>query len=295
VGRPGHAGVQAAAGHVLTEWPLTARRACGGMHTVPDYDAFGREIGDDPLKNLREVTNPVPPVEAPRAEVSAREPPTATPDPDVEAWSAAHEPGPQPVVAPPLQFVRPRRRRRGGLAGLLVLAAIIGGLGLAANSVVEQGEDLIDRISPALPDAEPDAAPPTGLQARSLIREDNYAAALETLADSGLGRPASIRLAPERLDAQLLKGGKLHIVQVTPDGELREFGTSDGSGRTIAYAAIDPAAPERLVRRAATRKSPARSINYLVISPGPPLAVNAYFKSGRIVLGDAHGRVQRVL
>jgi hypothetical protein len=54
-------------------------------------------------------------------------------------------------------------------------------------------------------------------------------------------------------------------------------------------------APERLARAGATRKVPARHIDYLVLSPGPPVAWGAYYKGGRIVLGDAHGHQQRVL
>jgi len=272
---------------------------------VPDYDAFGREIGEDPLKDLREARNPVPPpetetarAEVPRVELSAREPEVA----ETDAWSGAHEPDaaasePERVFVAPPEFVRPRRRRGFGLAGLLVLVAGIAAVGLVTNSAVEKGGDLIERITPELPDAElePDAPPPVGLESDSLVRQDNFAAALKTLADSGRGRPTSLRIAPDRIDAQLLEGNTLHIVQITPDGELREFGSSQGSGRPIAFKAIDPSAPERLVRRGATRKSPPRSINYLVISAGPPQTVGAYFKSGRIVIGDVHGRPQRVL
>jgi hypothetical protein len=256
---------------------------------VPKYDAFGREIGDDPLENLRETTNPVP-AETPRVEVAA---PAA--EAETEAWSGAHEPEPEPqqiVIAPP-EFVRPRRRR--GFPVILALGVIVAGIGLAANSVVDEGKDLIDRAIPELPDVEPDAPPPVGLEPDSLIREDNFASALQTLADSGLGRPTSLRIAPDRIDAQLLEGDTLHIVQITPDGELREFASSQGAGRPIAFKAIDPTAPQRLVRRGATAKTPPRTINYLVVSPGPPPTVGAYFKNGRIVIGDAHGRPQRVL
>jgi hypothetical protein len=280
---------------------------------VPEYDAFGREIGEDTLKHLREATNPVPAAETPRVEaeappvelprretphvqVSIRAPENAAAEPDLQAWSGAHEPelAAERVVVSRPEFVRPRRRRR-GFPVILVLGVIVAGIGLAANSVVDEGRDLIDRAIPELPDPEPDAAPPLGLEADSLIRADNFAAAMVALGDSGLGRPTHLRIAPERIDAQLLQGNTLHVVQITPDGELRDFGSSQGTGRPIPLKAIDPAAPERLVRRAATRKSPPRNINYLVISPGPPPTIGAYFKTGRIVIGDAHGRPQRVL
>jgi hypothetical protein len=247
---------------------------------VPKYDAFGREIGNDPLKSLKENTNSVP-AERPRVDVSTREPVVAA---DAE-----------PVFVPP-QFSRPRRRRGFGLAGLLVLGAGIGAIALVADSAVEKGQDLIENAIPEFPDAEPDAPPPpVGLEADSLIRESNFSEAMETLAASGKGRPILVRIAPERIDADLIEGSTIHIVQITPDGNLRELGSSQGNGRPIAYKAIDPAAPERMVRRAATPKSPPRNINYLVLSPGPPQTLGAYFKSGRIVIGDAHVRPQRVL
>jgi hypothetical protein len=265
---------------------------------VPEYDAFGREIGEDPLKSLRENTNPAS-AERPRVEVAAPQTESET-----EAWSGAHEPEPvvaapepEPVFVPPPEFVRPRRRRsRGvGLAGLLVLAAGIGAIALVANSAVEKGKDLIEQAVPEFPDEESVAPTPVGLEANSLIRRDNYAAALATLEESGLGRPTLLRIAPERIDAQLLDGDTIHVVQVTPDGELREFASSQGTGRPLAYKSLDAGAPERLVRRGATGKSPPRNIDYLVVSPGPPTTVGAYFKNGRIVIGDAHGRPQRVL
>jgi hypothetical protein len=239
---------------------------------VPEYDAFGREIGEDPLSQLREAVNPPPPKPVPVAEPAEPE--------RVEA-----------AAAPPIEFVRPRRRRRrGGLAGLLVIVAIVAGVGLAANAVVEKGEDFIREIQP--PDAEP---PPTGLGPRSLVREANFASALTKLREADLGRPMRLRVAPDRIDATLIKDGERHEVQLNADGELREFSSTPGPGRALAYKAIDATAPERLVRQGATGKHPARSIDYVLVNAGPPVTVGAYFKRGRIVIGDRHGRPQRVI
>ena len=60
---------------------------------------------------------------------------------------------------------------------------------------------------------------------------------------------------------------------------------------------IDPSAPERLARTGAERAGSARRarIDYLVLNGGKPLTWGAYFKGGEIVIGDAHGRPQRVL
>ena len=279
---------------------------------MPEYDAFGREIGEDPLAAFREATNPAPPrPETPRAEpaggesASPRAETVAAGDADaLAAWSGPRGGAAAPEAAggaapservspPPPRLSRPRRtivrRRRGGLAGLIVVAIVLAGVGLVANSAVEQGRDIIRRIQPPL--AEP---APTGLQARSLVRAENFRNALDTLAGAGLGRPTSIRIAPERVDAELIKDGQVHNVQITPDGRLKDFGSGPGIGTPFAFKAIDPTAPERLVRRGANRAHPARTINYVLITPGSPLTVAAYF-NGRIVIGDRHGRPQRVI
>jgi hypothetical protein len=242
---------------------------------VPKYDAFGREIGDDPLKEFR-PSEPVTPQAAPVA--------------------AAEQPPPQQQR---LRFRRPRRRRRGGLARLIVILAILGAGALVIGNASVSIESGIDDIVGSLPEtADPDPqVSATGIKGASLIRRANFENAVAALSGAGLGRLITMRVAPDRIDATLIgRGGRLRQIQITADGELRELATSDGAAsRTIAYEAIDPAAPERLVRAGATKGSPARGIDYLVVSAGPPLSWGAYYKGGRIVLGDAHGRKQRVI
>jgi hypothetical protein len=239
---------------------------------VPEYDAFGREIGDDPLQEFRAPAQPAP--------VEPRPEPVAAAE--------------QPIVAAPprLEFVRPRRRRGGSLAGLIVVLATVAAAGVALLSVGTSVEGGLDSIVESVPE---EVAPPTGITGESLIRRANFADAVRTLAGSGLGRPLTMRVAPARIDATLIaKDGRMHQVQITPGGKLNELASSDGApGRTIPYRAIDPSAPERLVRAGATKTVPAGRIDYLVITAGPQWA--AYYKGGRIVIGDAHGRKQRVL
>jgi hypothetical protein len=238
---------------------------------VPKYDAFGREIGDDPLARLRDTVTPPEPA-------------------PVEA--AVAEPV-EPVAAPPpARVARPRRRHGGGLAGLLVLAAVVGAVGLVGNAAVEHGGSVIDGIAP-----QEAAPPPTGVQGRSLIRRANFATALKTLQDAGVGRPVMLRVAADRIDATVVKGRTRHQIQLTADGELRELGSGAPAGTrgTVAYGAIDPAAPERITRAGANAKHPPRSIDYVLFTVGPPTTWGAYFKRGRIVIGDPHGRPQRVI
>jgi hypothetical protein len=233
---------------------------------VPEYDAFGRALDEDPLARLRAAT--VGPVPAPAAEAVGA-----------------------PAPAPHRFVVRRARRRHRGVAALLVLLAVVAGLAWAANIVVVTVQDGIDGIihSPA-------TRAPTGLGRASLIRRANFAGALATLRKSGLGRPLTLRVAPDRVDATLVgEGGRTHQVQIDFEGSLRELGSNAGPARgTIPFGRIDPNAPQRLVRAGAVRAGVrARRIDHLVLTAGTPLAWGAYYKGGKVVTGDAHGRPQR--
>jgi hypothetical protein len=257
---------------------------------VPDYDAFGRPIGEDPLAALRDATKP----EVPRPVAKPAEPaapdPVASAAPDPVAPAALAEPvapAPRPV------FVRRRRRRGRGVVVLLFIAAAIGGVALAAIPAIE---GVSDDISGRLDDLVP-PTPPPALEGESLILRANFADAIATLRGADLGRPIAMRVAPDRIDATLL-GDRVQQVQVTFDGELKRFSTSTGAvgAPTIAFDRIDPSAPERLVRRGAERAGAAPAeIDYLVLGPGPGLPWGAYFKGGGIVQGDARGRPRRVV
>jgi hypothetical protein len=136
-----------------------------------------------------------------------------------------------------------------------------------------------------------------GLERDSLIRRDNFAAVLETLRDADLGRPAVLRVAPDRVDATLVAGRRMSQVQVRADGEMQFSTTETGAAPTAtAFGRIDAGAPERLVRRGAPRlDTTPREIDYLVYSRGAGLPWGAYFKGGGIVQGDRRGRPRRTV
>jgi hypothetical protein len=260
---------------------------------VPEYDAFGRRIGEDPLEGLRAPTPPAAPATTQR--------PAARPEAmDVVERVPAPPAPPRRGRAMGLRgawAARPRGGRRGGgLAGWLVILAFLGAA-LAGVGVVDTSVDGGSEGVTTGPAIDP-AAPGTGVNGTSLIRESNFAEAVDALSRAGLGRPLTMRVAPDRIDATLLDKTRVHHVRITPGGELTELATtaaSAGSSATVAYAKIDVSAPRRLVRAGATRRNPARRIDYLVLTPGPPITWGAYFKGGRIVVGDAHGRKQRVI
>ena len=209
---------------------------------MPEYDAFGREIGEDPLAALRDATAPV------RPEAVVAEP------------AEAAEAEPQPGVRPPGTYSqgespsgRLPRRRRGFFAPIFVFGALIAVLGVVANVAVDElDQGLQDLIETQEPD---------GLGPSSMIRASNLAAALEQMRASGLGRPLLLRVTPNRVDARLVAGnGRQSLVRVTAEHELRTVGTRRGGGAGIPYGQIDVTAPERLAREADAER---RQIRFL--------------------------------
>jgi hypothetical protein len=234
---------------------------------VPDHDAFGREIGEDSLAGLRGDAHAV----------------------------AAPATRPEEPEAPPA----PSERR--GAAPLGVALLVVAALGLGAVLVVlsvDTGEESLPAATSTGTAADaPGGRAPRGLGRGSLLRPRAFAGALARLRGERLGRVQSIRLAPDRVDAQLLgPDGRLRAVQVRSGAELAVLSISEaGPQETVAFRRIDASAPQRLVRAAAERlgRRPA-TIDYLVLTPsGRAGAWAAYFRSGEIVAGDSSGRVTR--
>jgi hypothetical protein len=171
------------------------------------------------------------------------------------------------------------------MTSLLVLATLICALGLGSAFVADRVEDLVDEL-PTIEDPEP---APTGVDQRSLIRQANFAAVLETLREAGEGRPVTLRVAPDRVDATLAGPDGIRQLQVTADHRVRTLGTTDAGAipPTTPYRRIDAAAPERLVRAA---DAPARRVDNVVLVPGRPVTWRATFRDGTVVTGDARGR-----
>jgi hypothetical protein len=109
-----------------------------------------------------------------------------------------------------------------------------------------------------------------GLTGRSLIREPNFAAALEKVGEQGR-RVTSLRLAPDRLDVTLRGDGGTRDVNVDAAQRVvvRESPSSPSPGGGIRIDRIDPAAPARAFAAAIRQGgvSPAK-IDYAVLS-GP--------------------------
>ena len=233
---------------------------------------------------------------------------TATPDPQRTALAAQlsgvlSQAAARTSAGTPSIGVRKRSAGRGCLIAFVVLLAILGGLTAAIVGLVNSVDVKTGGASgPAkiIPDAIKPKPAPKGLGAGSLVRQDNFTAALTQIRTKGGGRLTHLRVAPERIDAQLLTGaGRLRSVQVKPGGKLERFGPDSGAGfdqsTTIPFARLNPAAPQRLARAGAERIGvPVATLQYLVPTKfNGRLMWAAYFTRGRYVLGDASGRFQR--
>jgi hypothetical protein len=239
--------------------------------------------------------------------------------PPEQSAQAARDAAKQMVQATTSTFVNPatvRRFARFVILGaviatvvfVIVIAAAVLGLssdgGDSGTPVQERSSEPADvRPSPLAQvpaEAVPENAPvPVGLGSRSLLVRRNLAPALKRLRTSGLGRLRTLRIAPERIDVQLLtRGGRLRSVQLRYDGELRKFGSSGpgfGSLPTLSFAQIDAAAPARLARGAAGRmKKPVSQVDYVVrIDTTPQTAWSVVMRSGGQFVGDGRGHITR--
>lgn len=256
---------------------------------MPEYDAFGREIGEDTLAEWRSGSSGLP-------TAPAAEPPAPAPAP------AAVTSGAPPVSAPParVRFQRPPRRKP-RIRFRWIALLIAGWIGI---NVFQNVADKVDEAArsikiPSVAVPSPQADAPVGLAPRSLLRPAAFERALADLRGRDIGRIQSLRVAPERIDASLLTPrGTLVSVQLRPRGEFQRFSES-GSGfggiATIPYGKLDPRVPQRLVRAAAERLGrPVSRIDYLVptLSSGE-LSWGAYFKGGAIFLANERGKITR--
>lgn len=272
---------------------------------MAEYDAFGNKIEQGGT-----TPSPVPSTE-----------PSGIPAGDSLATTTT-ETTARPASAGLTLSGRPSRFSGGISPGpwiaVLVMLVVIGAGALIAVQATNDAKDAIRSFTPTFPQspgitvapespqtpatatpAQP-AAAPVGLGPRSLIRRARFASAIAKLRRGRLGTLTYVRVAADRIDAQLVtKGGRLRAVQVGLDGEVRQLGGLSGAGSTsvptIPFSAIDTRAPERLlrggVRRGGVRAS---GIDYLVMSTfGDAVVWNAYFKNGVRYQGDASGRVGR--
>ena len=152
-------------------------------------------------------------------------------------------------------MVRVRGRRPRRFAALIVVLAIVVIVAGSAASLIRIGTDAVDDLEGAIRDAVPTAVPPApvGVQSGSLLRPAELKAALAKLP---AGEIELLRVAPERIDAQVVVDGQMHIVQVRSDGGVSNVTTpATGRGEAVKVNSAAPVA-DRPDRRATGRPRP---------------------------------------
>jgi hypothetical protein len=271
---------------------------------MADTDPFGRVKGEDPLKDMGWAAGETAAAHTVPTEVTSAEAPDA---------AVRRQAGELPSGAAPSGV--PGRRRRSSNVGcafsVVVLGFIVAVFAVVVPAAIEgidsadveetrpadegggaQGRDGSDGTGgaeerdgsegdeerPARP-----ARPPRGLERASLLRRGNLAPALRRL--RRLTKSSRVDLI--RIDAQSivvtvpLSGGRTRLARATWDGEGEVVSTSPGGGGRGSYpwSAIDPSAPNRIVR-AATRGRSSSSFDYLVLIDAAGLRWSAFLKRG---------------
>lgn len=185
-----------------------------------------------------------------------------------------------------------------GVSKRALVAVAVLMIAFGAVAVQSLSEDIED--PPTLPrgEDEPDATPPAGLQKRSLVLRGNLAPALRRLERrSGGGRVRLLRIAPDRIDAQVITPElRLRNLQHRFTGETQVLSdrSAPGAGTlaTFTWKDVDASAPRRLAERA-VRGGSSRELSYLVLLETSRLRWSAFLADGTGFSAGPDGRGAR--
>jgi hypothetical protein len=237
-----------------------------------ERDAFGREKGEDTLAGMGWSSSATPGTPSPApATPTPNAIRTSMPKPAGPALSAG-EPlvpvaaGPAWTPGPQASYVRRRRRRMRGVFVPLLIIVVIFAVGIGgAVSVFETGSDAVQNFASSLEAATPNSGGPTtttpDAPGTSLIQSAGLKAALAKLPK---GKLELLRVAPDRINANVIVKGKMHVVNVSAGGEVTDIVTpATGIGGAIK---VNSVAPSRIARTAAKRTGRRiSSVSYLVL------------------------------
>jgi hypothetical protein len=168
-------------------------------------------------------------------------------------------PGPQ------ASYTRRRRRRaRGIIVPLFIIGLVALGIG-GVTTALDAGSNALDNFTSSIDQATNNGTTTTKStpsSGTSLMQPAALKAALAKLPDGDL---QLLRLAPDRINANVVVNGKLHVVQVGADGEVGDVTTPAPTGGTGTIK-VNSVAPSRIVKTA-TRRTGRRpsSVSYLVL------------------------------
>jgi hypothetical protein len=169
-------------------------------------------------------------------------------------------------------------------------------VGTAVESTTTSGGEIEAVEVPAAGPVEAPAEAPAP-EPGSLIEHRRFTAAMRTLRAKPREKLVSLRVAADRIDAQLkTPDGKLRIVQVGPNGKLHQLTVTGGgfaSITTLPFESVNTRAPERLAKAAADELGrPVSRVDYLVVLDFNGETIwSVFFKDGKHFQGDAAGRL----
>lgn len=269
------------------------------------YDAFGREIDEDTLEGLG--------AGARRGTAPGEDRPTA---------GAAPPAAPVPAAPAPASRSASGSRWPGVLLRLGLLVVVLAVVGKGVSAVVSTAgvaDDVVDAFkkldatsetrtsssSSSTTTVHPDgrttidgrtvsrSRAPRGLERGSLLRPAGFRRVLARLRARG-GRVLTLRVAPERVDATIVVGRRLRVVQVTWRGAVTDLvATNVPSGLpALALSQVDGAAPARIATRAARSLGRGTSrVSYVALSgTGGQARWTLFFSDGVFFTGSADGR-----
>jgi hypothetical protein len=261
---------------------------------MSERDAFGREKGEDPLAGMgwSSSVDPNTPTPTPT-------PAPAQPVPVMQTLSADDLPPSAPAPAwtpgPRQTYVRRRRRR---VSGIIVPLFIIGIVALAiggATTALNAGSDALDDFTASIDSATNGGTVTTTTtpsDGTTLMQPKALKAALAKLPDGDI---ELLRVAPERINANVIVKGRMHVVQVTAGGDVTDV-TTPAKGRGD-YVKVNSAAPSRIARTAAKRSGRrVGRVSYLVLmSLSGKAEWQLFFDDGMHYSASANGKkVKRV-
>jgi hypothetical protein len=264
-----------------------------------EYDAFGRKKDEAGLGDLGWGSSGdagAPSTPAPEASPNATR--TATPPPTQFQ-----------TLPPPTGLGKPRRNP----LIFVVQVAVIFGIGLAIFFAVDSGNHTGNAVRKSIDDFtrggsgsggggggnKEDAKVPEQVKARDYFTTAGLRAGLKLLQKEQPGKVSNFSFRRDRIDVQVVRGGKTHIIDFPNDAEVpQEFSASDATSLTdsISYEEINPTAVERLMHAANARLNRSKAdVDYFVVSKfSGSITWGIYYKGGKpIAQGDSRGRYTR--
>lgn len=264
-----------------------------------EYDAFGRRKDESGLGDLGWGASA-------DSDATTAEPAATT------AAAAAPRAAMQATLSPPTGLVRSRRNPL--LYVVQVLIAL--GIGLAVLIAVTGSNNASDSIRKSIDDftqsgsgsgsgtrsvagGGTSAKPPKRITARDYFTPECLRAGLRILRRKQPGKITNFSFRRDRIDLQVVRGGKTYIVDFPADAKVPEVlnssATTSQSG-AFGYAELDVRAPARLMRAANARVNRSKSdVDYFVAQKWTgAMQWGIYYKGGSpIVQGDSRGRYTR--